>query len=99
MPYSLFTAAGAALGLQAIKQRAEELQKKIPGSRIESMIELVEGFWCDPFEVRVVKSINDKSCLLYMSGMGAMDGFVIDYPAEEVVQAVIDAREGTEEDE
>ena len=97
VPYSLFTAAGAALGLQAIKN-GPKIAEKISEAGL-SMIELVEGFWCDPFEVRVVKSINDKSCLLYMSGMGAMDGFVIDYPAEEVVQAVIDAREGTEEEE
>lgn len=57
------------------------------------MIEIVEGFYVDPFEVKIVKVINDKSCVLYVTGEGAMDGHVLPYPADEVVQAVIDARE------
>ena len=63
------------------------------------MIELIAGFWCDPFEVRAVKSISDDKCLLYMSGMGAMDGFQIDYPAEEVVDAVLDARNESDDED
>ena len=56
------------------------------------MIELVEGFWVDPFEVKIVKKIDEKSCTLYVTGEGAMDGHVLPYPAEEVVDAVIDSR-------
>lgn len=56
------------------------------------MIELVEGFWVDPWEVKIVKSISEKKCTLYVTGEGYMDGHVLDYPAEEVVQAVEDAR-------
>ena len=63
------------------------------------MIELVDGFWCDPFEVRAVKKIGENKCALFMSGMGAMDGFVIEYPAVEVVDAVNEAcEEGDDED-
>lgn len=61
------------------------------------MIELLEGFWVDPFEVKIVKAIDERSCLLFVTGEGAMDGHVLDYPAEEVVDAVIEARNETEE--
>jgi hypothetical protein len=57
------------------------------------MIELVEGFWVDPWDVKVIKTIDEKSCSLWVSGQSATDGFVIPYPAEEVVQAIIDERE------
>ncbi len=63
------------------------------------MIELVEGFWCDPWEVTVVKAINKKSCALWVSGQSAMDGFVLDYPAEEVVEAIDDARAEEDDEE
>ncbi len=62
------------------------------------MIELYEGFWCDPWEVKIVKKIDDKNCTLWITGEGYLEGHVIPYPAEEVVQAVIDARDGTEEE-
>ena len=62
------------------------------------MIELVEGFWVDPWEVKIVKKIDDKSCTLYVTGEGAMDGHVLEYPAEEVVDAEIDARNESEAD-
>ncbi len=61
------------------------------------MIELVEGFWVDPWEVKIVKAINKESCLLYVTGEGAMDGHVLDYPADEVVQAILDEREKSDQ--
>ncbi len=61
------------------------------------MIELVEGFWVDPFAVTIVRAIDDKSCNLYVTGEGAMSGHTLPYPAEEVVQAVLDAREEADE--
>jgi hypothetical protein len=63
------------------------------------MIELVEGFWVDPCEVKIVKKIDDKSCTLWVTGEGYMDGHVIPYEASEVVQAILDAREQSDEDE
>lgn len=66
------------------------------------MIELVEGFWVDPWEVKIVKTINEKSCILYVTGEGYMDGHVLEYPTDDVVQAVEDARaaeDGEDEDE
>lgn len=63
------------------------------------MIELVEGFWVDVWEVRIVKAIDEKSCILYVTGEGAMDGHVLDYPAEDVVQHILDAREESEEED
>ena len=63
------------------------------------MIELIEGFWCDVWEVRAVKKISEDKCLLFLSGMGAMDGFVIDYKAEEVVQAILDERERCDDED
>jgi hypothetical protein len=63
------------------------------------MIELVEGFWVDPWEVKIVKRINEKSCTLWVTGEGYVDGHVLEYPAEEVVQAVEDAREQEDEGE
>jgi hypothetical protein len=62
------------------------------------MIELVEGFWVDPWDVKVIKTINETSCSLWVSGQSATEGFVIPYPPEDVVQAVIDAREESEEE-
>ena len=63
------------------------------------MIELVEGFWVDPWEVKIVKAIDDKSCVLYVTGEGNMDGHVLNYPAEEVVDHILDARRESQETE
>jgi hypothetical protein len=62
------------------------------------MIEIVEGFWIDPWDVKVIKKIDETSCSLWISGQAATEGFVIPYPPEDVVQAVIDAREESEEE-
>lgn len=61
------------------------------------MIELVEGFWVDPWEVKIVKKIDEKSCVLYVTGEGAMDGHVLNYPADQVVQVIEDEREKSDE--
>lgn len=55
------------------------------------MIELVDGFWVAPANVTVVKRIDEERCALWVVGQSAMDGFVLDYPAEEVVEALQDA--------
>ena len=63
----------------------------------ETLIELVEGIWIDPWEIKVVKSISDSKSAFWVTGQSAMDGFVLDYPADEVVQAIEDAREKADE--
>lgn len=62
------------------------------------MIELVEGFWVDPFQVTVVKALGEKKCALWVYGQSAMDGFVLDYSADDVTRAIIDAREEQEQE-
>ena len=63
------------------------------------MIQLVAGFWVDPWAITCVKEINDSSCLVYLTGEGAMDGHVLPYNADEVVDAIIEARNGEDEEE
>ena len=65
------------------------------------MIELVEGFFVDPHAVTVIKAISKSKCALWVTGQSALDGFVLDYPADEVAEAVTDAcePEGDEEDD
>lgn len=62
-------------------------------------VELVEGFWVAPESVTVVKKIDDDRCSLWVRGQSAMDGFVLDYPAEEVVEALHDAEYGDDDQE
>jgi hypothetical protein len=67
------------------------------------MIELVDGFWINPAKVTVIKANGKDSCTLWVRGQSAMDGFVLDYPADEVVELLHDAlygeEDGTEEEE
>ena len=59
----------------------------------DTLVHIVEGVWVDPWDVKVIKKISDNSCAFWVTGQSAMDGFVLDYPAEDVVQAIEDARE------
>ena len=65
--------------------------------------EIVDGVWLDPWSVTMVKKIDDSKCSLWLTGQSALEGHVLDYPAEEVVQAINDLREEdegeTDEDE
>lgn len=64
------------------------------------MIEIFEGFWCDPFDVKAVKVVTEESCAFWLKGQSAENGFVVDYKAEDLVQQILDAREGLyDEDE
>ena len=64
------------------------------------MIEILEGVWLNPHSVTVIKAISENKCALWVRGQSAMDGFVFEYPASEVAQAIIDACEEVEyEDE
>lgn len=59
------------------------------------LIELLDGFWVVPANVTVIKRIDEERCALWVVGQSAMDGFVIDYPAEEVVEALHDYENGS----
>lgn len=63
------------------------------------MIELLDGFWVVPENVTVIKRIDKERCALWVVGQSAMDGFVLNYSAEEVVEALLDAQYGDEDDE
>jgi hypothetical protein len=65
------------------------------------MIELVEGVFVDPYAVTVVKSAGKGKCVFWVTGQSALDGFHLDYDAEEVAEAVSDAcsDEGDEEED
>ena len=52
------------------------------------MIELVEGHWFNPDEIVSVKAIGKDKCILWTSGQPATEGHVLDYSADEVVEAI-----------
>lgn len=64
------------------------------------MIEIIEGFWIDPDKVSAVKSAGKDKCVLFMDGQTALEGYFLDYPAQEVVQVIEDyfSEDGEEED-
>ena len=57
------------------------------------LIQILDELWLDIWAVTAIKKIDEKSCSLWVTGQGAMDGMVLDYPAEEVAQAINDERE------
>jgi hypothetical protein len=63
------------------------------------VIELIEGHWFNPDEIVSVKSIAKDRCILWTTGQPATEGFVLEYEASEVAEAVNDAREGTEDED
>ena len=63
------------------------------------MIELVEGLWLDPWAVTMIKKIEDGKCSLWVTGQSALEGFVLDYDAAEVAEAVNDARNESDDDD
>ena len=52
------------------------------------MIELIEGHWFNPDEIVSVKSIAKDRCILWTTGQPATEGHVLDYSADEVVEAI-----------
>ena len=52
------------------------------------MIEIVEGMWFNPDQIVAVKSIAKDRCILWTTGQPATEGHVLDYSAEEVVDAI-----------
>jgi hypothetical protein len=63
------------------------------------LIELVEGFYVDPFNVAVVKATDENTCALFTPGQSAIDGgFTVPYSAADVVEQLNDAVEEEERD-
>jgi hypothetical protein len=52
------------------------------------VIELIEGHWFNPDEIVSVKAIGKDKCILWTSGQPATEGHVLDYSADEVVEAI-----------
>lgn len=46
----------------------------------------------------MIQSISKEQCVVFFVGEGALEGHVIDYPAEEVVEVVNDYVHGNEEE-
>ena len=62
------------------------------------MIELVEGQWFNPDEIVSVKSIGKDKCILWTTGQPATEGHVLEYSAEEVVDAIESCYDDEDED-
>ena len=62
------------------------------------MIELIEGMWFNPDEIVSVKSIAKDRCILWTTGQPATEGHVLDYSAEEVVDAIESCYDDGDED-
>ena len=58
------------------------------------MIELFEGFFADPWDVKAIKAITKNKCAIWLTGQNAENGFVIDVAAKDAVQQIMDARDG-----
>ena len=52
------------------------------------MIEIVEGHWFNPDQIVSVKSTGKNKCILWTAGQAATEGHVLDYSADEVVDAI-----------
>jgi len=64
------------------------------------VIELVEGMWFNPDKIVAVKAIGKDKCVLWTAGQPSTEGHVLDFPADEVVQAIEESftDDGDEED-
>ena len=52
------------------------------------MIEIVEGMWFNPDQIVAVKSIGKDKCILWTTGQPSTEGHILEYSAEEVVDAI-----------
>jgi hypothetical protein len=57
------------------------------------LIQILDELWLDIWAVTAIKKIDEKSCALWLTGQSGEEGLVLDYPAEEVAQAINDERE------
>ncbi len=57
------------------------------------MIEIVEGLWVAPEHVALIKATDDDKCVLWTVGQSALDGHILEHPAEEVAEVINEALE------
>jgi hypothetical protein len=62
------------------------------------LIQILDDLWLDIWSVTAIKKIDDKSCSLWVTGQAATEGMVLDYPAEEVAEAINDEREKSDQE-
>jgi hypothetical protein len=62
------------------------------------MIELTEGFWVSAEDIKVIKRIDDKRCALWVSGQSAIEGFVLECAAEDILRLLGYSDEEEDED-
>ena len=63
------------------------------------MIELVEGQWFNVDQITSVKAIGKDKCVLWTSGQPSTEGHVLEYPADQVVEAIESCYSDDEDDE
>ena len=63
------------------------------------LIQILDELWLDIWAVTAIKKIDEKSCALWLTGQSGEEGLVLDYPAEEVAQAINDEREKDGDDQ
>jgi len=63
------------------------------------MIEIEDGLFIDPWKAAAVKAVEEGKCLLFLDGVGAMDGFLLRCNALEAAQRIMDARYAAEDEE
>lgn len=64
------------------------------------LIQIVEGFWCDPEKVSAVKATGEDACALFLDGQSAMDGgFHLEHDAEKIADALNRAWDGEDDSE
>lgn len=54
------------------------------------LIELPDGTWIQPRKVTAVRKTGarDKQCVIFMSGQGATEGFLVDAECDDVVDQI-----------
>jgi len=56
-----------------------------------TFVEIDEDYFIVAESVIAVKGISKKKCALFLRGQSAMDGFVVEKGARELVEVIIDA--------
>ncbi len=56
-----------------------------------TFVEIDKGYFVVAEKVIAVKAINDKKCSLFLAGQSAMEGFVVDKGARELVDEICTA--------
>jgi hypothetical protein len=52
------------------------------------VIEIIEGQWFNPDKIVSVKAIGPNKCVLWTTGQPATEGHVLEYSADQIVDAI-----------